>query len=232
MVAGVLIALSADRWVQALDDDARRRTQLGWIASDLQADSATLTAAIERERLRVAQTAYLLDTVAALESPIPDDELARVVWVFSRVAWSTPANYSNSTWSEMVAAGELSLLGDPELRRDLSSYYLGHRVIRESEDDREQHFQELERAVNRIRPVTSAEFAAAYRAGLLATEGYRVLDVTRAEADAIRSALRSDPDLRGLVTYAGSAGEVRVRIYGAQLVGIAALLDRVRDAGD
>lgn len=223
VILGVLVALSADRWVQALDQKERQRTQLEWILRDLQTDSAMLETAIaEEERRRVSAT-RLLGAADASQEALMDLRPDTLVYDLVAIGWSTPPTFSTGTWDELKAAGELSLIEDSELRRALSGYYQSQLRLRESEEDREFFFRDLERRTIRVRPL--------YVPADAPTDGsYSSLGAEPAEVAQIAEAVREDPELRGLVTYAGTAGFTRVRIFREYLTTIRSLMASVRAA--
>ena len=224
VIAGVLIALSADRWVQALDDRERERTQLGWIASDLEADSAILAGAIESSEQRIAYVRTLLDA-ADRPGPVPPDELEDFIYAFIRVGWSTSPTFSSATWSEMVASGDLSLIRDPELRRSLSGYYLFQDGFLQVEENRDRLGRELEDRTIALYPYLSLDAEAMRNREPISQ------DVSPAQVARILDRIRDpDSEMRGLISYAGTASAVRIWYYQDFMDRISELLVRVRRA--
>ena len=224
VIIGVLIALSADRWVQALDDRDRERTQLGWIASDLEADSAMLAYAIEASEQRIAYVRTLLDA-ADRPGPVPPDEIQDFIRAFIRVGWSTSPTFASATWSEMVASGDLSLIRDTELRRDLSGYYHYQDAFLQVEANRDRLGRELEDRTIALYPYLSLD------ADALGDREPIPEDVSPAQVARLLDRTRDpDSEMRGLISYAGTASAVRIWLYRDFMDRVSELLVRVRRA--
>jgi type II secretory pathway pseudopilin PulG len=121
IVLGVLVALAADRWIQAVDEAQQETEYLLRLAVDLSADSAVLERASAMESLRVEWGWHLLDLLREVPSTVPAtaETLLQIDWLHYG-----PALPSNSnTWDEILATGNLSLLQDEDLRDDLAAYY-------------------------------------------------------------------------------------------------------------
>lgn len=119
VIAGVLIALAADRWSQGRSDRELERQYLEDLAVDLRADTAQLRAAIDLAESRATLGHAVLraadgDTVLA-----PAD---LVVALERQFYFAFPA-YSRTTMSDLLSTGNLRLLQDREVRRALSEYY-------------------------------------------------------------------------------------------------------------
>ena len=122
IVAGVLLALSADRWIIGLDEAQRRAAYLQGLAEDLRADSVVLEEAVRgaEERLSLARQLLSVRQGDSLVVDDPADFVGRV----ERLGWFLPLQFSRPTWSDLQATGGLRLIDDVSLRRALAEYYL------------------------------------------------------------------------------------------------------------
>ena len=119
VVVGVLVALSADRWVQSLDDRAAEAFYLERLTADLRADSATLVDAIRFATTRGETAFSILELSADPSSSVADPE--SFLAAFLRVGWFNEVDYATSTWSELVASGSTERITDTALRTRLSA---------------------------------------------------------------------------------------------------------------
>lgn len=121
IVAGVLIALAADRWMQGLDDRRLEREYLAQLLDDFENADSALTWGVRFAERRLAY-ADLVQQVT--EGALPDSvgalELARALHLSS---WLVDPPVPRDTWSELVADGRLTLLTNRSLRRDISLFY-------------------------------------------------------------------------------------------------------------
>jgi hypothetical protein len=221
VVVGVLIALSADRWMQTLDERATERTHLTWLLRDLRSDSVRMERGLAIETARQERARRLLEAASAPASEYGETDRAYLLAAFQQIGWSVPPVFSTATWSQMVAAGNLSLLRDPELRQSLSGYYAGHAEFRENEEDREYRFSQLEDVTLRVLPSREREERG---------DTGRVFGIGQSEADLGRvvSAIRSDSELRSLIGYAGGAAGGRLVGYSTKVGDIGRLMAALR----
>ena len=120
IVLGVLIAL----WVDNLNAERLERQQeqayLNGVLQDLGSDSAALDFRNELARRGLHAADQLLDLRDNSGSTAPADSLS--VWLF-RVAFVDNFTAQDHTYREILGAGGLSLIRDPEIRRGISDYY-------------------------------------------------------------------------------------------------------------
>jgi len=119
VVVGVLVALSADRWVQSLDARASEAFYLERLTADLRADSATLVDAIRIATTRGETAFSILELSADPSSSVADP--GSFLAAFQRVGWFNEVDYATSTWSELVASGSTERITDTALRTRLSA---------------------------------------------------------------------------------------------------------------
>lgn len=121
IVAGVLIALTADRWMQDRDDRELEREYLVQLLDDFETADSTLTWAIAFAEARLEYAELVL---AAAEGQVPDSigalDVARAI---DLTAWLFSPPMPRDTWSELVADGKLTLLTNRSLRREIALFY-------------------------------------------------------------------------------------------------------------
>ena len=225
VVVGVLIALTADRWVQALDERAAEENHIAWLTRDLVRDSIELEAVIAAEARRERLAGEIL--LAVVDRDQIDAATDSLVYGFKTIGWSNPPTYATATWSELVAAGRLSLIGNDELRRRISRYYEAQDDLGEVEDDWEHRFKVLEDFTIMIVPDIP------FSEGSPAIPGERVdafrSSTTESDWARVRRSIAEDPGLRAMVGYAGTAARVRQRRYRVLLDEAADLLSALRE---
>lgn len=119
VVVGVLIALAADGWVQ---DQADRDLELRYLDDlivDLRADTAQLRTAIGLAAERAALGHAVLGALDRDTVLSPPD---LVVALERQFYFAFPA-YSQTTMSDLLSTGNLRLIRDRGLRRQLAEYY-------------------------------------------------------------------------------------------------------------
>lgn len=123
IVAGVLVALAANDW-----RDARlERREAGAYRDRLrvEVESAMAQQATRRAKFEHARDASLR-LVRYLEgdrTAVPRDSLADVLLQSAFVGFTAGQLGTDATYRELVASGQLRLLGGPALRRHVLSYY-------------------------------------------------------------------------------------------------------------
>jgi hypothetical protein len=117
IVAGVLVALAADRWNQDRLDAQLEAVYLKRLIEDLTRDSLVAEWAVASVPGSMATRDSLLASVEGLH-PLPADMVNAI-----DEAWNRPQLGEPPTWEELKASGRLSLLTDPETLSALSSYY-------------------------------------------------------------------------------------------------------------
>jgi hypothetical protein len=195
VVVGVLVALSADRWVQSLDDRASEVFYLERLTADLRADSATLVDAITVATTRGETAVSILELSADSSAPVADPEA--FLAAFQRVGWFNEVDYATSTWSELVASGNTERITDGTLRTRLSANVEEQDRVAKTEADWERLLWLLELQALQVRSPLS--IVAGSHSPL---EALQVLE-----------AVRKDPYLSALLASAVGVRRGQVAIY-------------------
>ena len=121
VVVGVYLGIQVDNWDEARADRERARVFSERLQSDLETD-------IGRAGMRKAFMGEVFEYGTAALAWAEDDARPRGDWpvllAFFQASQVAPYRQVNATFEEMRSAGELSLIGDPELRGKLAEYYL------------------------------------------------------------------------------------------------------------
>ncbi len=124
IVAGVLVALSAEEWLQSRADSELEAEYLEALSTDVQRDSARWTGI---DQSLEEKNAALTRVINWLRSPDKtEDTLRQLVTDLARgagLAYGAATNAQRVTFDELVSTGRLELLQDIELRSALISYY-------------------------------------------------------------------------------------------------------------
>lgn len=116
IVAGVLIALAADRWNQSRADRALEAAYLGRFVEEIAGDSARAAAYLED---RPSILAGLDSLVAFVDGSPPPPNLVATVLSVSEELVLPPV----VAWTEIQASNALGVISDPGLRAVLADYY-------------------------------------------------------------------------------------------------------------
>lgn len=119
VVAGVMIALAADKWIQDQSDRRLENHYLEELATDLRSDTAELRNTLKLAAQRAELGHDLLRAMAG-DTLVASTYLATAV---ERVMYLSYPAYSRTTMSELTSTGDLRLLRDQRLKRTLSEYY-------------------------------------------------------------------------------------------------------------
>ncbi len=121
VVVGVYLGIQVDNWDEARADRDRARVFSERMQSDLETD-------IARAGIRNAFMGEVLDygteALAWAEAAERPAGGWPVLLAFFQASQVSPYRQVNATFEEMRSAGELSLIGDPELRGKVAEYYL------------------------------------------------------------------------------------------------------------
>ncbi len=130
IIVSVLLALSADAWLQGHQDQARRAEHLASLAIDFAQMSERADSSIGvAERGMNAGSELLL---ALAERPLtltPDSAAALIGFLSTYEVFSA----STGAYESLVASGDLGLLGDIELSRQLATFFGSFEDLRVSE---------------------------------------------------------------------------------------------------
>lgn len=210
---GVMIALWADQWMEARQEAAMEVAYLERLQTDLEADLRSLRFSADQARNRLAITrqvdAWLDDPAAA---PDPDSLVLKAH--FAGVLF--PPMISRFTIDELKSTGDLRLLRNEALKRQIADYYnqIGLQIDQWSawgdEGITETYFRELAFVLDpepRLRagtfdPALMRRFLSA--AGDDAPSSYAEVQgtaprigATREEADRMLARMRSRPNFEG-----------------------------------
>lgn len=210
---GVLIALWADQWMEVRQEAAREVAYLERLQTDVEADLRSLRFSAGQARNRLAITrqvdAWLLDPDAA---PDPDSLVLKAH--FAGVLF--PPMISRFTIDELKSTGDLRLLRNESLKRQIADYYnqIGLQIDRWStwgdEGITETYFRELAFVLDpepRLRagtfdPALMRRFLSAAEhdapASYAEVQGAAPgIGATREEADRMLARMRSRPNFAG-----------------------------------
>ncbi len=144
VATGVLIALAADGCRQERADRALERLYLNDLVVDLQTDTAQLSSVVALAETRAAFGHSVLRAIDG-DTVLTPTELA--VALERQFYFAFPA-YSRTTISDLMSTGNLRLLRDRRLKRQLSEYY---QTIERLEQWTE-NWRVIQRDVERIMP--------------------------------------------------------------------------------
>lgn len=210
---GVLIALWADQAIQARQDAARAVGYLERLRTDVQADIRSLRFSADQARSRLAITrqvdAWLHDPRAA---PDPDSLVMKAH--FAGVVF--PPTISTFTIDELKSTGDLRLLRNQALKRQIADYYnqIGLQVDRWSTWGdvglTETYFRELAFVLDPELRLRAGTFDPALMQRFLSASGDGApssyaetqgtapkIGATRADADRILARMRARPNFEG-----------------------------------
>ena len=122
IIAGVMIALAADRWIAGIDERAEARSYVSRLTDNLRTDSASLETSVQQaaDRKQIALDMLLYAETGELPSAMAPDSLLRMLVLTTAPSLQVSAT---ETWRDMVATGNVDLISDVELRDSLSVYY-------------------------------------------------------------------------------------------------------------
>lgn len=121
IVASILLALAADAgW------DARQERQLevryyARLSADLAEDSAIIERILHFNRVNRRSAIQLIAT-AEEGAPAPD-ELTEVAHLVAWAGYVAPQTLESASFDDMVSAGRLGLISDPDMSQSLLQYY-------------------------------------------------------------------------------------------------------------
>lgn len=212
VVAGVLIALGADQWVRGRADIALELRYLEDLAIDLRSDTAQLTAAIDLAESRATLGHSVLRAVDG-DTVLSPEQL--VVAAERQFYFAFPA-YSRTTISDLMSTGNLRLIRDRDLKRQLSDYYQTVERLEQWTGNWRLVQQDVERIMPEILPLRLREAVIDPSAP---SDGWgRTWEpppwtpgfgVSASEADEILARLRAHPEARARI-------EGMVRVQGNQ----------------
>lgn len=218
VATGVLIALAADGWSQGQADRALEQLYLGDLVVDLQSDTAQLSTVITLAETR-ADLGHAVLRAMDGDTVLTPTELA--VALERQFYFAFPA-YSRTTISDLMSTGNLRLLRDRRLKRQLSEYYQTIEQLQQWSENWRVIQRDMERVVPELLPLHHREALitpSAPNAGWSSTwdppPWAPEFHVSDAEGSEILARLRSHPEARARIE-----GMVRVQAnqYGVMMV--------------
>jgi hypothetical protein len=122
VVIGVFVGLQVNNWNEARHDAVRGQEYLQRIHSDLLADVAALDRRLVFWGDVVDYGAAALDF--AEYGKLKNGSAWDTLLAFYQASQIWPYTTSDGTYQEMIAAGDLALVSDPDLRDSLADYYV------------------------------------------------------------------------------------------------------------
>ncbi len=167
IVAGVLLALAADGWMEEREE--RRLEDVYWteLRADLVQGDSILEAASAMAARRLAGANLVLDATRGRLSDTVSAEALVYGMSMANGLYSPPV--PRDTWDEIVSEGRLSLLQDPSLRRDIAALYRSVDLLREFHQEWVEYVLPYRRAMARLLPPDV--YAASVQSSLYSAEG-------------------------------------------------------------
>ena len=204
VVLGVMIALAADSWRERV---ISARVEDQYVAR-LQGDLGDGLERLAEQRATFGKVAGAAATLAAAMdepvSPLTDDQLIATILEAAQMGFVPQQLGSDVTYREMVASGQLALIGSPAVRQGLVAYYRNSERLAEA-------LQALPRVNNRVGELTG------YLPSEFRTRGR---DLTAADRRRLTDELWPDPEFAR-----------ELRLLNAQLVFNDRVFEQVIDQG-
>ncbi len=228
VVAGVLIALAADGWLNDQADRALEDEYLVALATDLASDTAELNTTVMLAARRAELGQHVLRAMTG-DTVLEPAYLATAV---ERSMYFAYPAYSRSTMSDLMSTGNLRLLRDQGLKRRLSEYYRSIDQMEQWSGNWRQIQMDLERHLPEILILD-------HRQSLLSNEApmdgmarpyarlpwASAFTVTESEGSEILARLREHPNVRPRI-------EGMVRIQAMQFIYLSGVRARAKETLD
>jgi hypothetical protein len=120
LVAGILIALAVDDWVQSRRDAQVQREYLQLLVRDLQRDDEILQEFIAFEE---RQTNDGIEAYRALRTKVAPADREAIAERLSRLSSRRTLRLVRATYTDLVSTGNLRLISNPTLRDLIVKYY-------------------------------------------------------------------------------------------------------------
>lgn len=191
IVAGVLIALATDRWIEDLDARGMETAYVAMLLQDLEADSAAFAAQIMERQALLDWSANLHEQLGDPSSTIATGPREFLIRLNYYSAW-VPSLVRQATWTELLSTGRLGLIRDAELRGSLGQYY-------STAENRRWGFDQMDRELASIKALIEQPLEPETRRAI---NGFGGAQITQADADAVLEELRSNRELRASLVAA------------------------------
>lgn len=122
VVLGVMIALAADNWRQGLEEQGIERRYVERLTEEVR---QTIEAVVARKESLIPVAASAYELAASMEGeapPLSDDAFLEALFRATQIGFSRQ-EFTDVTYRELVASGNLALLRDPELREGVVEFY-------------------------------------------------------------------------------------------------------------
>jgi hypothetical protein len=225
IIAGVLIALAADRWIKRVDTRAEQSYYITSLIENLRTDSAGFAANQARADSTGSQAMELLLFIESGGMPSGVDEKL-FMRRLATMSYYTPTDLARETWDDLVSSGKIGIISDADVRERLSAYYNALDRLSEVERDWETQLGHFE----------MASWSVESPLGRLAlTDNPHLPDSirvrhqpTRADLDHVRSRFKSDPQLHAALGQAVIIRSASKRYYAAYLAATKDVLKTLR----
>ena len=123
IVVGVLVALAVDEWSGSLDERELEREYLQALAMDLEEDSTAYARALVPNLEEALTALRTVVPVARGADAMPSDTVGFLTLMWESTFSVSQFEERRTTFEELLATGNLSLIQSPELRASIVSYY-------------------------------------------------------------------------------------------------------------
>lgn len=223
IVAGVMVALATDRWAVSLENQRKEHAHLEQLRADFQDNELIAKgAAGYKESLGASASAVLeaiMDTPRMhRDVPFPVDvELA---------GWNHAAHYLSEAWQDLLSTGDVRLIRNADLKREIARFYQRSAAARQYEDEWRSYVMAYRASVTHVLdPYLRLKILQLFPERMLVADSLGVRDSDQA----ITGRLRALPEVPGKLTDAIMAHRAGAHRYNEDIEviqRIIALLDR------
>lgn len=204
VVLGVVIGFQVTAWGQRQNDRAQEREYLHALVTDLRADTTQIQNAIGQAERRAVATHQILGVISG-DADLKPPDLAVAV---EESMWFNFPAYTQTTISELTSTGNLRLLRDAALRRNLSEYYQRIERLDQWTGNWRRIQMDLEAVLPEILDVRHRDAITTLVNGVPLLPWASELGVSAEDAETIRRRLRTHPTyetrLKGMARIHGT----------------------------
>lgn len=117
---GVLAALAVDNWNSERQNRALEFVYLDALLADLEKDLASIDHTMDGAQIFAERGRILLEAIATKNIPVSPRDFVDAA---TTAAYLRFATFTQATFNDLMATGNLRLIRDPELRGSISNYY-------------------------------------------------------------------------------------------------------------
>ncbi len=143
IVVGVLVALAVDEWANSMEDRELEREYLQALAIDLSEDSTAYAAALVPNVEEALAALRTIVPVAHGAEVMPSDTVGFVRLLWESTFSVTQFEERRTTFEELLATGNLSLIRSAELRASIVAYYEKARLTTNRSERRRSSYDQL-----------------------------------------------------------------------------------------